>query len=95
MLSSWHSWGRWRVLRLALKPDPLIYDCLPGSPAFALIVSRLAKTAQELPVTQLAMHVDLFHLVVTDNRRPETLSLPHGVAPPMKPTTHSSQAASL
>jgi hypothetical protein len=34
-------------------------------------------------------------LVVTDNRRPETLSLPHGLATPIKPTTHSSQAASL
>jgi hypothetical protein len=46
------------------------------------------KTTQELPVTQLARHVDLFHLVITDNRRPETLSIPHGLAPPIKPTTH-------
>jgi hypothetical protein len=57
-----------------------------------LIVSLLAKS-QELPVTQLARHVDLFHLVITGNQRPETLSLPHGLVPPIKPTTHFSQAA--
>jgi hypothetical protein len=51
------------------------------------------KTTQELPVTQLARHVDLFHLVITDNQRPETLSLPHGSAPPIKPTTQFSQVA--
>jgi hypothetical protein len=48
-------------------------------------------TSQELPVTQLARHVDLFHLVITDNQRPETLSLPHGLAPPIKPTTNSAK----
>jgi hypothetical protein len=53
------------------------------------------KTTQELPVTQLARHVDLFHLVITDNQKPEALSLPHGLAPPIKPTTHFSQASSL
>jgi hypothetical protein len=58
----------------------------------SLLVSLLAKS-QELPVTQLARHVDLFHLVIADNQRPETLSLPHGLAPPIKPTTHFSQAA--
>jgi hypothetical protein len=58
----------------------------------SLLVSLLAKS-QELPVSQLARHVDPFHLVITDNQRPETLSLPHGLAPPIKPTTHSSQAA--
>jgi hypothetical protein len=60
----------------------------------SLLVSLLAKP-QELPVSQLARHVDLFHLVITDNRRPETLSLPHGLAPPIKPTTHLSQAPAL
>jgi hypothetical protein len=50
------------------------------------------KTTQELPVTQLARHVDLFHLVIADNWRSETLSLPHGLAPPIKPTTQFSQA---
>jgi hypothetical protein len=34
-----------------------------------------------LPVTQLARDVDYFHLVVTGNQRPETLSLPHGLDP--------------
>jgi hypothetical protein len=34
------------------------------------------KTTQELPVTQLARHVDLFHLVVTDNQRPDSLPPP-------------------
>jgi hypothetical protein len=38
-----------------------------------LLVSLLTKS-QELPVTQLARHVYLFHLVITDNWRPETLS---------------------
>jgi hypothetical protein len=51
-----------------------------------LLVSLLAKS-QELPVSQLARHVDPFHLVITDNWRLETLSLPHGLAPPIKPTT--------
>jgi hypothetical protein len=46
------------------------------------------KITHELPVTQLARNVDLFHLVIADYRRPETLSLPHGLAPPIKPTTH-------
>jgi hypothetical protein len=32
------------------------------------------KTPQELPVTQLARHVNLFHLVIADNQRPETPS---------------------
>jgi hypothetical protein len=50
-------------------------------------------TTQELPVTQLARHAYLFHVVVTDNRRSETLSLPHGLQPPIKPTTHFNQAA--
>jgi hypothetical protein len=50
----------------------------------SLLVSLLAKS-QELPVFQLARHVDLLHLVIADNRRPETLSLPHGFAPPIKP----------
>jgi hypothetical protein len=90
MLGSWHSWGGRKFPRLTLKPEPLIYDSLPNFPA----VSLLAKP-QELPVTQLARHVNLFHLVITDNQRPESLSLPHGLAPPMKPTTHFSQAASL
>jgi hypothetical protein len=51
------------------------------------------KTTQELPVTQLARHVNLFHLVIADNQRPETLSLPHGLAPPIKPTTQFTQVA--
>jgi hypothetical protein len=32
---------------------------------------------------------------VPDNQRPETLSLPHGLAPPIKPTTHFSQTSAL
>jgi hypothetical protein len=54
-----------------------------------------AYKTQELPVTQLARYVDLFHLVITDNQRPETLSLLYGLAPPIKPTTHFSQSAAL
>jgi hypothetical protein len=54
----------------------------------------LAKS-QELPVSQLARHADPFHLVITDNQRPETVSLPHGMAPPIKPPTNYSQAAAL
>jgi hypothetical protein len=46
------------------------------------------KPTQELPVTQLARHVNLFHLVISDNQRPESLSLPHSLAPPIKATTH-------
>jgi hypothetical protein len=57
-----------------------------------LLVSLLAKS-QELPVSQPARHVNLFHLVIKDNQRPETLSLPHDLAFPIKPATHSSQAA--
>jgi hypothetical protein len=53
------------------------------------------KTTQELPVTQLPRHVNLFHLVIADNQRPETLSLPHGWATPIKPTIQFSQATSL
>jgi hypothetical protein len=34
-----------------------------------LLVSLLAKL-QELPISQLAMHVDTFHLVITDKLRP-------------------------
>jgi hypothetical protein len=63
---------------------------LSNSPAVPL----LAKT-QELPASQLPRPVDLFHLVITDNLRPGTLSLPHCLACPMMPTTHSSQAARL
>jgi hypothetical protein len=91
-----HSWGRQKVLRLTLKQDPSDLLPLAKRPLLVspLIVSLLAKP-QELPVTQLARHVNLFLLVVTDNQRPETLFLPHDLAPPIKPTTHSSQAASL
>jgi hypothetical protein len=49
------------------------------------------KTTQELPVTQLARHVVLFHLVIADNWRPETLSLPHGLAPPTSPLPNSAK----
>jgi hypothetical protein len=65
---------------------------LPNS--LACFPALFAKT-QELPVTQLVRHVHLFHLVITDNQRPQTLSLPHGLVPPIKPTTHFSQAAAL
>jgi hypothetical protein len=51
---------------LTLKPDPLIYDCMPNFPACSPAFSLLAKS-QELSVTQLARHVDLFHLVIADN----------------------------
>jgi hypothetical protein len=94
VLGPWHSWSRWKIPRLALKPDPLIYDRLQNSPDCFPACFPAYKT-QELPVTQLARHVDLFHLVTTDNQRPETLSLPHGLAPPIKPTTHFSQDTAL
>jgi hypothetical protein len=55
-----------------------------------LLLSLLAKL-QELPVSQLAIHVNPFHLVITDKQRPVpgcslggTSSLPHGVTPPIK-----------
>jgi hypothetical protein len=28
LLGTWHSWGGQKVLKLASKPDPLIYDHL-------------------------------------------------------------------
>jgi hypothetical protein len=55
----------------------------------------VCKTTQELPLTHLARYVDLFHLVIADTRRPETLSLPHGLGPPIKHTSHFSQATAL
>jgi hypothetical protein len=64
LLGPWHSWGRQKVLKLALKPDRLIYDCLPNSP----VCFSAWKTPQELPITQLARHVDLFYQVITDDR---------------------------
>jgi hypothetical protein len=91
LLCPWHSWGRWMIPRLAQKPGPLIYDHLPNFPNCFPACFSAYKT-QELPVTQLARHVDLFHLMITDNQRQETLSIPHGLAPPIKPTTHFSQA---
>jgi hypothetical protein len=89
LLGSWHSWSRQRVQTLALKPDPLIYDCIPNS----LDCFSAWKTPQKLPGIQLARHVDLFHLVVTDNQRPETLSVPHALDPPIMHTTHFTQSA--
>jgi hypothetical protein len=62
------------VLRLTPEPDPLIYEHLSTPLPVSLIVSLLAKL-QELLVTQLAGHVDLFHLVIADNLRQEDLSL--------------------
>jgi hypothetical protein len=53
------------------------------------------KTIQELPVIQLARHVDLFHLVITNNWRPETLSLSCGLTPPIKPTNHFQPSCSI
>jgi hypothetical protein len=88
----WHFWGRQKLPKLATKPAPLIYDCLPNSPA--CFPALLAKS-QELPVTQLARHVDLFYLVIIDNWSLETLSLSHGLALPIKPTTYFSQATAL
>jgi hypothetical protein len=49
----------------------------------SLFVSLLAKS-QELPVIQLVRHVDLFHMVITDNQRSETLSLPPSLGPSYK-----------
>jgi hypothetical protein len=55
-----------------------------------LLVSLLPKP-QELPISQLAMHIDPFHLVITDKRRPAARlfsgrnTFPHSVAPPTKP----------
>jgi hypothetical protein len=81
LLGPWHSWGGRKDPRLYLKtrpPDlwPLVSlpDCFSA-----------CKTTQELPVTHLARHVNLFHLVTADKQRPETLSLPHGLAPPINP----------
>jgi hypothetical protein len=51
------------------------------------------KTTQKLPVNQLARYVDLFHVVMADNQRPETLSLPHGSTPPIKPISQFTQVA--
>jgi hypothetical protein len=79
---------------LTLKPDPLIYDHLPNSPNCFPACFSAYKT-QEFPLIQLPRNVNLFHVVITDNQRPETLSLPHGLAPPIKPTTHFNQAAAL
>jgi hypothetical protein len=67
MLGPWHSWGGQKFQKLAPKPDLLIYDCLPNSPAYFSDCFSACKTTQELPVTQLARHVNLFHLVITDN----------------------------
>jgi hypothetical protein len=39
------------------------------------------KTTQDLPVTKLAKHVDLFHLVITDNQIPEISLPPPWLAP--------------
>jgi hypothetical protein len=52
------------------------------------------KTTHELPVTQLARHVDinLFYLVATDSQT-RILSFPHGLDPPIKHITHFTQAA--
>jgi hypothetical protein len=83
VLGPWHSWGRQKVPRLTPKPDPLIYDHCQTSLLVPLLVSLLAKS-QELPVSQLARHVNLLHLVITDNRRPETLSLPPWLGPSYK-----------
>jgi hypothetical protein len=52
------------------------------------------KTTQKLPVTQLARHVGLFHLVITDNQTRDSLP-PPWLGPPIKHTTQFSQAASL
>jgi hypothetical protein len=51
------------------------------------------KTIQELPVSQLPRHINLFHLVITNNHGGETLSLPHGLTLPIKPTTQFTQVA--
>jgi hypothetical protein len=56
-----------------------------------LLVSLLAKQ-QELPVFQLAMHVDPFHLVITDKWRPAQLNM-MGIL--KKPPTHFSRAVAL
>jgi hypothetical protein len=91
LLGSRYSWGRWKVPRLTPKPDPWFMNACQTSLLIPLLVSLLEKS-QEPPVTQLARHVDLFHLVTTDNWRQETLSLHSGLAPPIKHATHSSQA---
>jgi hypothetical protein len=66
-----------------------------------LLVSLLAKS-QELPVSQLTMHVYPFHLEITDKSRPaswlfsgrNTFHL-SWCSPSYKALTHSSQAAAL
>jgi hypothetical protein len=71
----------WNVRSLAFLgwvevPEANMTTC-QASLLVPLLVSQLAK-CQEIPVSQLAGHIDPFHLVSTDNQRPETLSLPHG-----------------
>jgi hypothetical protein len=72
MLGPWHCWGGWKVPKLAQKPEPPIHDCLPNSS----VCFSACRTPQELPVTQLARHVNLFHLVITDNQTRNSLPPP-------------------
>jgi hypothetical protein len=92
VLGPWHSWGRWKDLRLHLKTRPPWFK----TACFSLPDCFLAcQTTQELPVTQLARHVDLFPLVIAENQRPETLSLPHGLTPSIKPIPNSPKSLLL
>jgi hypothetical protein len=53
LLGPWHSWGRRKVLRLTPKPDTLIYDCLPNSPACFLACFLLVFLVQNFRNFQL------------------------------------------
>jgi hypothetical protein len=84
LLGPWHSWSKQQIPRLAPKPDPLIYDCLFLPAWLFLFLQNNAGTSSY----STSQAFNLFHLVIADNHGPETLSLPHGLAPPIKPTTY-------
>jgi hypothetical protein len=73
LLGPWHYWGRQKFPRLA--PKPWFMTTCQTPLLVSLLVSLLAKS-QELPVTQLARHVNLFHLVITDNQTRNSLPPP-------------------
>jgi hypothetical protein len=80
-----------RTQDYTLKLDPLIYDCLFLLAWLFLSLQNNSGTPS-FSTSQACRPVPL---VITDNQRPDTLSLPHGLAPPIKHTTHLSQAAAL
>jgi hypothetical protein len=71
-----------------------VNECLGGRAAGGMsdCFSHFIERSLDLILWIKFRHVDLFHLVITDNQRPETLSL-HGLALPIKPTTQFTQGA--